>query len=274
MRTIAVIAQKGGQTKTTSVVNMAACLAGQGRAVLVIDSDVQSNATYVLLRGSAPRRPTLSEVLTGDATLDEAIVPSAFPGVDLIPAEPGLADVAVQLASEPGRERRLRSAMAELARPYDVCLIDTGPTRSLLSTNVLNAVQEVVVPIGPGLFGFLGLNQLQTDIGLVRRFLENKTVALAGVFLVLTEKNNVCRDFEREIRGAFGELVYQTTIPRSVKFEESNARLTSIFDHAPKSPGAIAYKALTTEVMDRGIKRTKDGVDPSHGDTGRDDRAA
>src|SRR4051812_27562818 len=132
MRTIALVAQKGGQLKTTSVVNMAACLAGQGRRVLVVDSDVQANVTYVLLRGSAPRRPTLSEVLAGEATADEAVVPSAFPGVDLIPAEPGLADVNVSLAGEVGRERRLRSAMAELSAPFDVCLVDTGPTRSLL----------------------------------------------------------------------------------------------------------------------------------------------
>ena len=115
MRTIAVVAQKGGAGKTTSVVNLAACLAGQGRRVLVVDSDTQANATYVLLRGETPRRPTLAEVLTGDATADEAIVPTAFEGVDLIPAEPGLADVNVSLAAEVGRERRLRSAMAELS---------------------------------------------------------------------------------------------------------------------------------------------------------------
>jgi chromosome partitioning protein len=263
MRTIAVIAQKGGQLKTTSVVNMAACLAGQGRGVLVIDSDVQANATYVLLRGAAPRRPTLSEVLTGDATADEAIVPTAFPGVDLIPAEPALADVNVSLAAEVGRERRLRSAMAGLTKPYDVCLIDTGPTRSLLTTNVLNFAGEVVVPLGPGLFGFLGLGQLQTDMGLVRRFLENKALTLAGVFLVLTEKNNVCKEFEHQIREAFGDLVYQATIPRSVKFEEANARMQSIFEHAPKSPGALAYKALTMEVVNRGDQRQEERPKPS-----------
>jgi chromosome partitioning protein len=273
MRTIAVIAQKGGQLKTTSVVNMAACLAGQGMGVLVVDSDVQANATYVLLRGSAPRRPTLSEVLTGDATADEAIVPTEFPGVSLIPAEPALADVAVRLASEHGRERRLRAAMADLTRRFDVCLIDTGPTRSLLTTNVLNFAHEVVVPLGPGLFGFLGLNQLQSDIGQVRRFLENKTLSLAGIALVLVESTNVSRDFEREIRAAFGDLVYQATIPRSVKFEEANARMQSIFEHAPRCPGALAYKGLTTEVMNRGHKRSKVRHEPTDGNPGIDDAA-
>jgi chromosome partitioning protein len=252
VRTIAVVAQKGGSLKTTTVVNMAACLAGQGSRVLVVDSDVQANATYVLLKGAAPRPPTLAEVLTGAASADEALVPTTFEGVSLIAAEPGLADVNVSLAGEVGRERRLRSAMAELAEPFDVCLIDTGPSRSLLTTNVLNYAAEVVVPIAPGLFGFLGLGQLQADMNTIRRFLENKALALSGVVLVMTEKTTVCRDFERDLRGALGELVFKTTIPRSVKFEEACARQLSIFEHAPKSPGALAFKSLTREVMSRG----------------------
>jgi chromosome partitioning protein len=256
MRSIAVVAQKGGAGKTTSVVALAACLAGQGGRVLVVDSDTQANATHVLLGGEEPRRPTLSEVLTGEASAVDAIVPSTIPGVDLIAAEPGLADVNVSLAAEVGRERRLRSAMADV-EGYDVCLIDTGPTRSLLTTNVLNFAAEVIVPLAPGLFGFLGLAQLQTDMNLVRRFLENKALSLAGVFLVQMDRTAVSRDFEREIREALGDLVYPTTIPTSVKFREAEARRASIIDHAPKSPGAVAYRALTLEVMNRGHGQEK-----------------
>jgi chromosome partitioning protein len=142
MRTIAVVAQKGGQLKTTTVINLAACMAAEGLRVLVVDADVQANATYLLLRGEPPRQPTLSQVLTGEASAEEAVVPTSVDGIELIPSEPGLADVGVALASEVGRERRLRSAMAELSRPFDVCLIDTGPTRSLLTTNVLNYVRR------------------------------------------------------------------------------------------------------------------------------------
>jgi chromosome partitioning protein len=273
MRTIAVVAQKGGQLKTTTVVHMAACLAGQGGRVLVIDADTQANATYLLLRGAAPRRPTLSEVLTGEVTADAAIVPTAVEGVGLIPSEPALADVNVALASEVGRERRLRSAMADLSKPFDVCLIDTGPARSLLTTNVLNFAREVVVPIGPGLFGFLGLGQLQADMNLVRRFLENKALTLAGVVLVMTEKNNVCKSFEKELRAALGDLVFRTTVPRSVKFEEAYAHLQTIFEHAPKSPGAAAYKALTKEVMSRGNGQQEERVPPPRGNTPAHDAA-
>jgi chromosome partitioning protein len=272
MRTLAVVAQKGGQLKTTTVVNVAACLAGQGRRVLVIDTDTQANATYVLLRGETPRRPGLSEVLTGNASADEAVVPTAFGGVALIPASADLADVNVALAAEVGRERRLRSAMADLSGAFDVCLVDTGPTRSLLTTNVLNFAGEVLVPIGPGLFGFLGLGQLQADMNLVRRFLENKRLTLSGIFLTMTEKNNVCRDFEREIRGAFGPLVFKTTIPRSVKFDEANARQQSIFEHAPKSAGAFAYRALTLEVLSRGRDQAERD-ESAHGDPSAHDAA-
>jgi chromosome partitioning protein len=263
MRSIAVVAHKGGSGKTASVLALAACLAGQGRRVLVLDSDTQANATHVLLDGDTPRRPTLSDVLTGDASAVDAIVPSSISGVDLIPAEAGLADVNVSLSAEVGRERRLRSAMAEV-EGFDVCLIDTGPTRSLLTTNVLNFAGEVVVPIVPGLFGFLGLAQLQADMGLVRKFLENKTLALAGVFLVQMDRTAVSRDFEREIREALGPLVFDTTIPTSVKFREAEARRSSIIGHAPKSPGAVAYRALTLEIWN-GI-----GQEERHGATDGD----
>jgi chromosome partitioning protein len=261
MRTIAVVAQKGGQSKSTTVINMAACLAGQGSRVLVIDTDTQANATYVLLRGETPRRPTLSQVLTGDAAADDAIVPTGVEGVELIPAEPALADVAVSLASEVGRERRLRSALAAMTGEFDVCLIDTGPTRSLVTSNVLNVAADVLVPIAPGLFGFLGLGQLRADMDLVRRFLENKSLGLLGIVLVMLERNNVCRDFEAQMRGAFGDLVFAATIPRAVKFEEANARRMTIFEHAPKSPGAGAYQALTTEVMSRGHRSEEERDD-------------
>lgn len=123
--------------------------------------------------------------------------------------------------------------MAELSGPFDVCLIDTGPTRSLLTA-------EVLVPIAPGLFGFLGLGQLQTDMGLVRKFLENKALAMLGVVLVMTERNNVSRDFETQLREMYGPLVFKATIPRAVAFEEAVSRQLTIFEHAPKSPGAAA----------------------------------
>jgi chromosome partitioning protein len=130
--------------------------------------------------------------------------------------------------------------------------VDTAPTRSLLTTNVLNFVEEVLVPIAPGLFGVLGLGQLQADVGQVRRFLDNKALRIGGIFLTMTEKNNVARDLEDQLRQLFGGLVFRTKIPRSVKLEEAHSRYESILTYGPKSVGATAYLALTEEVLDDG----------------------
>jgi chromosome partitioning protein len=261
MRTLGIVAQKGGSCKTTTVLNMAGAMAGEGLRVLAIDADTQANLSYALLGGATPQGVTLSEVLLGDAAADDAIVTTRVEGVELIPAVPGLADVVVRLAAEAGRERRLLTAMEEMTRRFDACLIDTGPTRSLLITNVLTWVGEVLVPVTPCLYGFLGLQQLQADMAAVRRYLGNKQLTLLGVLLAMTEKTKLSKDFETQMREAYGELVFKTTVPRSVKFGEAGARSLTIFEYARLSPGALAYEALTQEVLNRGRDQEgRDGV--------------
>jgi chromosome partitioning protein len=265
MRSLAFVSEKGGVGKSTSVLNVAACLAREGLKVLVLDTDPQANVSYVLLRGEKARRPTLHEVLVGQAEADAAIVPTVLDGVDLLPADASLADANVTLAGAVGRERRLRMAMEGAGEAYDFVLVDTAPTRSLLTANVLNYVGEVLVPIAPGLFGVLGLGQLQADVGQVRLYLDNKALRIGGIFLTLVEKNNVARDLEEQLRRLFGELVFRTRIPRSVKLEEAHSRHESILTYAPKSPGATAYLALTEEIRHgRAEERTGDpGGHPS-----------
>jgi chromosome partitioning protein len=250
MRSIAFVSEKGGVGKSTSVLNVAASLARKGLKVLVLDTDPQANVSYVLLRGEKPRRSTLHEVLVGQAEAVHAIVSTVLEGVDLLPAETSLADANVTLAGEMGRERRLRVAMEGAGGAYDFVLVDTAPTRSLLTTNVLNFVEEVLIPITPGLFGVLGLGQLQADVSAVRRFLDNKALRIGGIFLTMTEKNNVAKDLEGQLRQLFGGLVFRTKIPRSVKLEEAHSRHESILTYAPKSLGAAAYLALTEEILD------------------------
>jgi chromosome partitioning protein len=230
----------------------------------VVDTDPQGNASHVLLRGEKPRRPTLFEVLTGDAAPDRAIVPTHLDGVDVLPADASLADATVVLAAEVGRERRLREALdgVGVGGAYDFVLVDTAPTRSLLTTNVLNAVHELIVPFTPGLFGVLGLGQLQGDVAQVRRFLENKTLRIGGIVLAQVEKNNVHRELEDQLRAMFGALVFAAKIPRSIKVEEAHARHESVLTYAPKSIGAAAYKALAREITAHGQRQADRHDDP------------
>ena len=249
MRSIAFVSEKGGVAKTTSVLNVAAGLAKKGRRVLVVDTDPQGNASYVLLRGEKAQRPALFEVITGETEADEAIVRTHIKGVDILPADHTLADATVVLATEVGRERRLRAALEGVDGRYEFVLVDTAPTRSVLTTNVLNYVHELIVPFTPGLFGVLGLGQLQEDVAQVRRFLENKALRIGGIVLTQTDKNNVHRDLEDQLRGLFGDLVFKTKVPRSIKIEEAHARHEPVLTYAPKSGGAEAYKALTLEIL-------------------------
>jgi chromosome partitioning protein len=269
MRSLAFVSEKGGVGKSTSVLNVAACLAGKGHRVLVLDTDPQANASYVLLRGEKARRPTLHEVLVGQADAASAIVSTAYGGVDLLPADASLADVNVILAGAVGREKRLPLAMAGVDLAYDFVLVDTAPTRSLLTANVLNFVGEVLVPIAPGLFGVLGLGQLQADVGQVRQFLDNRALRIGGIFLTMVEKNNVARDLEDQLRRLFGALVFRARIPRSVKLEEAHSRYESILTYAPKNPGATAYLALTEEILHGREEDRADGPrghSPAHHD--------
>jgi chromosome partitioning protein len=262
---MAFVSEKGGVGKSTTVLNVAAAMARHGHKVLVLDTDPQANVSYVLLRGEKPRRPTLSDVLIGMAEAEHAIVPTVIDDVSILPAETSLADVNVALAGEMGRERRLRVAVQRAGEGFDFVLVDTAPTRSLLTTNVLNYVGEVMVPIAPGLFGVMGLGQLQTDVNQVRRFLDNRTLRIGGIFLTMTEKNNVGRDLERQLRELFGEIVFKAKIPRNIKLEEAHSRHESILTYAPKSAGAAAYLALTQEILDHG--REANRVDGADGDS-------
>lgn len=272
MRSIGFVSEKGGVAKTTTALNVAAAVGRGGGRVLVVDTDPQGNASHVLLRGERPRRPTVLEVLTGEAEAGEAIVPTHFEGVDVLPADASLADATVVLAAEVGRERRLREALSGAGEGYGVILVDTAPTRSLLTTNVLNAVDELIVPFTPGLFGVLGLGQLQGDVAQVRRFLENKTLRIGGIVLTQVDKNNVHKQLEDQLREMFGGLVFAAKIPRSIKVEEAHGRHESVLAYAPKSIGAAAYKALAKEIMSHG-KRKADRHDHPQRDPSAHDAA-
>ena len=268
MRSIGWLSEKGGVGKSTCAVNVAVAMAKAGRRVLAIDADPQSNLTMVLLRGAHADEPTLFHVLTEDVDPAEAIRPTTTERLDVLPASAQLADANVILASELGRERRLRLAMEGLEERYDVVVVDTGPARTLINVNVLNAVGEVFCPVDPGIFGIAGLVALREAIAGVVKFLDNPKLRLAGLVVSRVARDNLSRDTESQLRGAFGPLVLKTTVPASVKIGEANSRYMAVADYAPGSPGAKAFENLTREILGHGAsERDGRGVDgASQGD--------
>jgi chromosome partitioning protein len=270
VRSIAVVNLKGGSGKTTTALCLAMGLAGRlprRKRVLLIDGDPQANATMTMLDGRPPDGPSLGQVLLGESGAGEAIRPTRVPRIDLIPAEASLADCTLTLADQIGRERRLRSALREIGGDHELVIIDAPPQLNLISINILQAVNELVVPVDAGVYSIAGLGRLQDTVGQVRRHLDHGDLRIIGLVLTRAMRNKATKDLERQLRDAFGELVYRTVIPHSVKVEEAHARHRTILEWAPKSPPALAYERLVTEVLKHGhSKRDALGTHPIDGD--------
>jgi chromosome partitioning protein len=272
MRSIALVAEKGGPGKTTTAINLAVGLARRGLRTLLIDADPQGNASLVMLGGQGGEGPSLAAVLMNEVEAADAIRPTGVAGLDLIPADAELAEVNVSLAAEWGRERRLRLAMEGIDAAYDFVVVDTSPTRTPVNVNVLNYATEILVPVDPGLFAVAGLGRLQEAVAEVRRFLDNRELRISGIVLTKTQSNNVCRVVEARLRETFGPLVCASTIPLSVKVEEAHGRFQAVIDYAPRSVGAKAYDALISEVLEHGRAKDRDGA-AAHGAFAADDAA-
>lgn len=258
MRTIACLNWKGGSGKSTTALALAVGLAQRlpkRQRVLLVDNDPQANSTLVMLDGRIPDRPTLADVLLDDSVAIDAIRQTRIDRLDILPADERLAECTVLLADELGRERRLRVALRSVEDTYSVCIVDSPPQLSLLTVNVLQAVTEVLVPIDPGMFAIAGLGRLQETVDRVRHHLEHPDLAIIGLLLTRATKNKVTKDLEKQLRDAYGPLVYRTVIPASVKVEEAHASYRSILEWAPQSPVGKAYGELVTEVLNGHSKR-------------------
>jgi chromosome partitioning protein len=258
VRTLAVVNHKGGVGKTTTALNLAVGIARRlkkGRRLLFIDGDSQANATATLLDGKAPNRPTLTQVLMDDDDVHEAIRPSRCPGVDLLPADSTLADCTVWLADQIGREQRLRAALQSVGDPYDLIIVDAPPAMSLVSVNILHAVDQLVVPVDAGMYSVMGLAKLQETVDTIRKRLSHPDLCIVGLVLTRVMKNRPTRDLEAQLRQTYGPLVYKSVIPFSPQVEVAACHFRTILEYAPKSPVAVAFEALVTEVLGNGRKR-------------------
>jgi chromosome partitioning protein len=249
VRILSLCNNKGGITKTTTTVNLAYGLAREGRRVLVIDTDAQSNSTYSLL-GDLEREPTLFDVLISGTKMADVIVPTNQENLFLVPSSINLSAADLLMASAAGRERKLARALAPVKDEFDYVLIDTPPNLGVLTVNAFIACTDVVIPIGLTTYALIGISILESTMQELR---ENLDVELPvfGVVANLDDHTRLSADVLAAVREHFGDLVFNTVIPRNIKVEEAHNQIACLYDYAPNSTGAQAYTKLVKEVLQR-----------------------
>ena len=259
---IAVVNQKGGVGKTTTAVNLGACLAAEGQRVLVVDLDPQGNATTGLGVDKRSLHGTVYQCLREATSLAPVIHATSVEGLHLAPTTVDLAGAEIELVSEFARETRLRSCLEGVLGDYDYVFLDSPPSLGLLTVNCLPAADSVLVPIQCEYYALEGLSQLQHTLGLIRRMLNPRLEVFGVVLTMYDARTRLSAEVADEVRRHFGERVFESVIPRSVKLSEAPISGTPIISYAPENRGAVAYQALAREVMERGSRQGDPVPDP------------
>ena len=250
-KTVAIANQKGGVGKTTTAVNLSACLAEAGKKVLLIDSDPQGNTTSGLGVNKNELENSIYDVIINEVPAEEVVLPTMIDTLSLIPANIDLAGAEVELVSKMAREQKLKNGLKDIRDNYDYIVIDCPPSLGLLTLNALNAADTLLVPIQCEYFALEGLSQLMNTVKLVRKSL-NPDLDVEGVVLTMYDsRTNLSAEVVGEVKKFFKNKVYETIIPRSVRLGEAPSFGLPITHYARNSAGAVAYESLAKEMLEK-----------------------
>ena len=249
-KAIAIFNQKDGVGKTTTNINLAACLAAKGKKILILDIDPQGNTTSGVGISKRGLKVTTHEILIEDTYRpEEAIIPTGIKNLDIMPASVQLAGAEVELIQIAGREKRLKKAIDQVKPNYDYIFVDCPPSLGLLTINSLTAVDSVLIPIQCEFYALEGVSQLMSTIEIVKKN-SNPDLQIEGVILSMFDgRTNLSIQVVEEVKKYFKEKVYTTVIPRNVRLAEAPSHGIPVIQYDPKSAGARAYKEFAEEFL-------------------------
>ena len=248
-RVIAIANQKGGVGKTTTTINLSACLAEKGKKILVIDTDPQGNTTSGFGLEKNDIENTIYELLLGEISIEESIIKNAVEGVDIIPSNVNLAAVEIELIGVDKKEFILRNEVEWVKDRYDFIIIDCPPSLSLLTINSMTTADTVLVPIQCEYYALEGLSQLIHTVNLVKERL-NPDLDMEGVvFTMFDSRTNLSMQVVENVKANIQQKVYDTLIPRNIRLAEAPSYGMPINIYDPKSAGAEAYMSLADEII-------------------------
>ena len=250
-RTIAVANQKGGVGKSTTAINLSACLAEQGKKVLTIDMDPQGNTTSGLGVDKNEVEDTLYELLVGQSDVEKTIVKDVVENVDLIPSNVNLSGAEIELVGIDNKEYILKEITDKIKNNYDYIIIDCPPSLGLLTLNAMMAADSVITPVQCEYYALEGLAHFMNTVAKIKQFLHPKLKMDGGLLTMYDARMNLSKQVFAEVSRYFGDQVYKTPIPRNIRLAEAPSFGQSIFNYDPACRGANAYIQLAIEFLVR-----------------------